>query len=178
MQMTFTRFVVVIVAAVSLGVLAGRLSAADSRIEEGMPPDAIDTLRWSADFPAPYRASMNASSQAFSEGSFDHLVDFLDDDFATFDLKEDGSVNLVRGLDKTISLMNMMMGAENSPWLGAHVQRLGHIGNVVIQVEYDRFKTEQGEETRPSLAIFQFRDGKRWREWRLKPVADEAIETE
>ena len=88
------------------------------------------------------------------------------------DAVKSGALRALRGRDKTIGLMNQMMGAENSPWQGAHVQRLGYIGNIVIQIEYDRFKTDAGVETRPSLAIFQFKDGKRWREWRLKPVED------
>ncbi len=171
MEMPSIRLAVVIASVAVMGVFAGRLTAADSKIEEGPPPADADTIRWSVDFPANYLSAMDASSQAFTQGSFDHMVDFLDEDFATFDLREDGSVNLVRGRDKTIGLMNQMMGGENSPWQGAHVHRLGYIGNVVIQIEYDRFKTDTGVETRPSIAVFQFRDGKRWREWRLKPVA-------
>ena len=72
--------------------------------------------------------------------------------------------------------MNQMMQSENSRWAGAHVERLGHIGNIVVQVEYDRFNMDDGLQTIPSMAIFQFKDGKRWREWRLKPEADPAVD--
>jgi hypothetical protein len=77
---------------------------------------------------------------------------------------------LVKGRDKTIEVMNNFFAGDfGSSWDGAEVEKLGSIGNTMVQIEYDRYNMEGGQITIPTFVIIQYKDGKRWREWRLRP---------
>ena len=55
-------------------------------------------------------------------------------------------------------------------WRGANVYKWGLTDNTLVQIEEDFYRTEDGG-TRAvkSLVVVEYRDGKRWREWRFKP---------
>jgi hypothetical protein len=49
------------------------------------------------------------------------------------------------------------------------IYRLGMVGNLFVQVEADRVGSPNGPAEKVSLAVYEFRDGLRWRERRFTP---------
>lgn len=133
-----------------------------------------DTTRmhWTAgEYPEAFAASVEASSAAFLEKDMEATRSHLHEEFATYELHGPESPKLlVKGRDETIEVMNTFFaGAFGSSWQGADVERLGSIGNMMVQIEHDRYKFEDGIRTISTFVIIQYQDGKRWREWRLVP---------
>jgi hypothetical protein len=52
----------------------------------------------------------------------------------------------------------------------SEVHRLGMVGNTLVQVEIDSLNTENGKVRQTSLHIYEFKDGKRWREFAFYPL--------
>ena len=123
------------------------------------------------EYPAAYEASMEASSAAFERKDMEGTRAHMAEDFATYELHgPDSPKLLVQGVDETIAAMNMFFSGDfGSTWDGADVEKLGSIGNTMVQIEHDRYKTEDGVQTISTFVIIQYKNGKRWREWRLRP---------
>lgn len=131
-----------------------------------------NALRWvNGIYPEAYEASMDASSAAFERKDMEATRSHMAEDFATYELHGSESPKLlVAGRDKTIEVMNTFFAGDfGSSWDGAEVEKLGSIGNTMVQIEYDRYNLEGGQITIPTFVIIQYKDGKRWREWRLRP---------
>ncbi len=131
-----------------------------------------NALRWvNGTYPEAYEASMDASSAAFERKDMEATRSHMAEDFATYELHGPESPKLlVKGRDKTIEVMNNFFAGDfGSSWDGAEVEKLGSIGNTMVQIEYDRYNMEGGQITIPTFVIIQYKDGKRWREWRLRP---------
>lgn len=129
-------------------------------------------LHWVAgEYPEAFAASMAASSAAFEVKDMEATRAHLHEDFATYELHgADSPKLLVRGRDKTIEVMNTFFAGDfGSSWQGADVERLGSIGNMMVQIEHDRYQFDDGIRTISTFVIIQYQDGKRWREWRLVP---------
>lgn len=129
-------------------------------------------LHWTVgEYPEAFAASMEASSAAFEVKDMEATRSHLHEDFATYELHgEDSPKLLVRGRDKTIEVMNTFFAGDfGSSWQGADVERLGSIGNTMVQIEHDRYQFGEGTRTISTFVIIQYQDGKRWREWRLIP---------
>jgi len=130
------------------------------------------TMRWvSGEFPEAFAASMEASSAAFLAKDMEATREYLTDDFATYVLHgEDAPKLLVKGRDETIAVMNSFFATDfGTRWEGADVERVGSIGTALVQVEHDRYKYDDGTRTISTLVIIQYKNGKRWKEWRLVP---------
>lgn len=129
-------------------------------------------LKWVVgEYPEAFAASMEASSAAFEVKDMEATRSHLHEDFATYELHgKDSPKLLVRGRDKTIEVMNTFFSGDfGSSWQGADVERLGSIGNTMVQIEHDRYKSDDGIRTISTFVIIQYKDDKRWREWRLIP---------
>ncbi len=129
-------------------------------------------MRWVAgEYPEAFVASMEASSAAFERKDMEATREYMAEDFATYELHgEDAPKLLVKGREETIKVMNdFFAGGFGSSWDGADVERLGSIGNTMVQIEHDRYKNDDGIRTISTFVIIQYKDGKRWREWRLRP---------
>lgn len=153
-----------LLAVLVLGVGVGALGAAGFA-ETGR-------LHWtSGEYPEAFAASMEASSAAFERKDMEATRSHLHADFATYELHgEDSPKLLVRGRDKTIEVMNTFFAGDfGSSWQGADVERLGSIGNTMVQIEHDRYQAGEGTRTISTFVIIQYKDDKRWREWRLIP---------
>lgn len=153
-----------IVLALSVGVGIGALVSTGRADSHG--------LQWVAgEFPEAFVKSMEASSEAFRRKDMEGTRDHMAEDFATYELHgEDAPKLLVKGIDETIAVMNSFFAADfGSRWQGADVERIGSIGNTMVQIEHDHYKYDDGNRTISTFVIIQYKDGKRWREWRLRP---------
>ena len=156
--------IVSLAAALALGVTIG--SIAMEGLAEG------HGMQWlPGEYPAAFEASMEASSAAFQVKDMEATRAHMAEDFATYELHgEESPKLLVKGVEETIAVMNMFFAGDfGSSWVGADVEKLGSIGNTMVQIEHDRYKDGDSERTISTFVIIQYKDGKRWREWRLRP---------
>lgn len=158
-------YILSISAAVAVGAGLGALSTS---------PVTAETTRmvWlQGEYPEAFEASVDASAAAFIRKDMDATRSHLHEDFATYELHgADAPKLLVKGRDETVEVMKTFFsGAFGSSWQGADVEKLGSIGNAMVQIEHDRYTTDDGLRTISTFVIIQYKDGKRWREWRLVP---------
>ena len=45
------------------------------------------------------------------------------------------------------------------------------LGNILVQVEVDTFMRDGAPTAMETLSVYEFREGKRWREWKFYPTA-------
>ena len=148
----------------ALGFALGSLSS-DSQADS---PD----LRWVAgEFPEEFLSSMEASSAAFLRKDMESTRSHMAEDFATYELHgKDAPKLLVKGREQAVAVMNVFFSGDfGSRWQGADVERIGSIGDTMVQIEHDQYKYDDGIRTVSTLVVIQYKDGKRWREWRLRP---------
>ena len=94
---------------------------------------------------------------------------FLAEHFSAYEIK-DGEVRVLsEGRAAVLERLGQSFESLGRRWLGSDVERIGYIGNTFIQVKYDHMELPVGQITRPSIVILQFKDGQRWREWRIVP---------
>ena len=110
------------------------------------------------------------AEKVFVDQDAEGVRDYLTEDFTWFRVTEQGPEETVKGRDETVELLSQFFGQNN--WVDSDVHRLGMLGNILVQVEVDTFQTENGPKTVESLSVYEFRDGKRWREWKFYPVSD------
>jgi ketosteroid isomerase-like protein len=100
------------------------------------------------------------------------LGDSITEDFVWYRVGPDGPVEAVRGRDNTVKLMQQFFTVDAPGGFESKVYRLGMVGNILIQVEVDKYESKtEGKVEKTSLEIYEFRDGRRFREWRLIPTA-------
>lgn len=115
-----------------------------------------------------YEAIIQKSQDAFLAKDVEGAIADLDEDFRYFEIGEDGPKEAIRGKDNVREALTMMFATDR--WIGAEVDRWGLMDNIMVQVEKDTYKTEDGGTiTVPTLVVFEHRNGKRWREWRFRP---------
>jgi len=96
---------------------------------------------------------------------------YLAEDYAWYQVNEQGAKMMIQGRDQTVALLGGFFG--NNDWRDSDVQRLGMLDNILIQVELDHFGQGETAKTIRSLNIYEFKDGMRWREWKFYPTATE-----
>lgn len=117
----------------------------------------------------PYREIIAKSEAAFMKREIDGAIENLDEDYVLYQVGEEGAEERMRGK----AMVRQILGGffeQNTSWVDSEVERLTLIENMLVQIEYDKFKTEAGVKTIPTLVVFEHRDGKRWREWRFSPT--------
>lgn len=92
----------------------------------------------------------------------------LDEDYVLYDIKEEGAVERLRGVEVVRKALGLMF--QSDVWIESDVTRLALVENTLVQIEHDTFKTENGPKTVSTLVVFEHRNGKRWREWRFIPA--------
>jgi len=122
--------------------------------------------------PTDVLAVIEAGEAAFMDHDAEAAGDSLDEDFAWYRITDEGPQQMVKGRDETVELLRSFFGATN--WSDSEVHRLGMLGNILVQVEIDVFESEDGPVTQRSLSVYEFKNGKRWREWKFYPVDGES----
>jgi len=137
------------------------LSACGTLDKESAQPEMTQTEQ-------EYEAIIQRSQDAFMAKDVEGAIADLDEDFRYFEIGEEGPKEAIRGKDNVREALTMMFATDR--WLGAEVDRWGLMDNIMVQVEKDTYKTEDGGTiTVPTLVVFEHRNGKRWREWRFRP---------
>ncbi len=115
-----------------------------------------------------YAPIIQASEAAFMQRDVEGAIANLDPDYVLIDIKDEGAVERVRGIESVRAALGMMF--ESDVWIDSEVTRLALVDNMLVQIEHDTFKTDAGPKTVSTLVVFEHRDGKRWREWRFIPA--------
>lgn len=154
-----------VIAAFLAGLLAGPLLATASE----------QLVTWGEryrEIPARYRAMVEASEQAFMARDLVALADSLTEDFSWYRVTESGPEEMVRGRQATVERLRQFFASPAWTTSDSEVHRLGMVGNILVQVEIDTLNLGQGPVRQTSLHIYEFRDGRRWREFAFYPAAD------
>jgi limonene-1,2-epoxide hydrolase len=105
---------------------------------------------------------------AFLKRDAGALAPTLSEDYSYWLVTEQGPTKAMQGREDTIRMVSGFFA--NAQWFDSKVYRLGMVGNMLVQVEVDTVGSPRGPVTKTSLEIYEFRDGKRWREWRFSPT--------
>lgn len=118
----------------------------------------------------PYAEVIARSEENFENLNVEGAIRSLDDDFTMYDITAEGAEETVRGIEQVQAALSGVFGS--GAWLGANVHKWGLTDNTLVQIEQDFYRTEDGgTRSVKSLVVVEYRNGKRWREWRFKPQA-------
>ncbi|MDH5276917.1 MAG: nuclear transport factor 2 family protein [Gammaproteobacteria bacterium] len=134
---------------------------------------AEQTYTWGEQYrkiPASYQKMIDDSENAFMERDVEASGASLADDFSWYTVKDDGPKEMVRGREATMERLKMFFASPMWTTSDSEVHRLGMIGNTLVQVEIDTLNFEGKPVRQTSLHIYEFRDGKRWREFVFYPT--------
>lgn len=99
------------------------------------------------------------------------LGDSVTEDFAWYRVMPDGPKLAVQGRENTVKLLSQFF-TDTPAGYQSQVYRLAMVGNILVQVEVDKYDSKtEGKVEKTSLEIYEFRDGRRFREWRFTPTA-------
>ena len=115
-----------------------------------------------------YAPIIQSSEKAFMEREVEGSIENLDEEYQLIDIKEEGAVERLRGVEVVRKALGMMF--QSDVWIESEVTRLALVDNTLVQIEHDTFKTDNGPKTVSTLVVFEHRNGKRWREWRFIPA--------
>lgn len=116
-----------------------------------------------------YAPIIQSSEVAFMRREVEGSIENLDEDYQLIDIKDEGAVERIRGIENVRQALGMMFASD--VWIDSEVTRLALVDNTLVQIEHDTFRTENGgQRTVSTLVVFEHRDGKRWREWRFIPA--------
>ncbi|MCY3817681.1 MAG: hypothetical protein OXG59_15470 [Gammaproteobacteria bacterium] len=116
----------------------------------------------------PYAEVIARSEEHFENMEVEGAILSLDDDFTMYEITDEGAEEMVRGIEQVRAALSGVFGSGT--WLGANVYKWGLTDNTLVQIEEDFYRTEDGgTRSVKSLVVVEYRDGRRWREWRFKP---------
>ena len=117
----------------------------------------------------PYAEVIARSEEHFENMNVEGAILSLDDDFTMYEINDEGAEEMVRGIEQVRAALSGVFGSGT--WLGANVYKWGLTDNTLVQIEEDFYTTEDGgTRSVKSLVVVEYRDGRRWREWRFKPA--------
>jgi len=116
-----------------------------------------------------YETVIRKSEEAFMRRDLEGSIENLDEDYVLYDIKDEGPVPRMRGKENVRKILGQFFASDTS-WVDSEVDKWGLLDNILVQVEYDSFESEDGVQVIPTLVVFEHRDGKRWREWRFRPA--------
>ena len=119
-----------------------------------IPPDVIEMIE--------------AAEIAFMNQDADGVRQYLAEDFTWYQVGPEGAKQTVSGREETVQLLSSFFGSDS--WTESEVHRLGMLGNILVQVEVDTFMREGTPVQMETLSVYEFRDDKRWREWKFYPA--------
>jgi limonene-1,2-epoxide hydrolase len=149
-------------ALLAASVAAAAWAAADAKYQV-----VKDTSRYTRIAPAALEM-IEQGETAFLKRDASALAPTLSEDYSYWLVTEQGPTKAMQGREGTIRMVSGFFA--NAQWFDSKVYRLGMVGNMLVQVEVDTVGSPQGPVTKTSLEIYEFRDGKRWREWRFSPT--------
>jgi hypothetical protein len=130
-------------------------------------PAAQDEINYHQ-IPDDMLAGIEVTEAAFLAKDLDKVAVDLADDYSWYKIDAEGPQKMVDGKEATLQLLTQFF-ANDGGWSDAEVHRLGYLGNMFVQIEVDHFNTPDGPKTVRSLNIYELKNGKRWREWKLYP---------
>jgi ketosteroid isomerase-like protein len=134
---------------------------------------AEQTYTWGEQYrtiPESYQKMIDDSENAFMKRDVAASGASLAEDFSWYTVKDDGPKEMVRGREATMARLKMFFESPMWTTSNSEVHRLGMIGNTLVQVEIDTLNPEGKPVRQTSLHIYEFRDGKRWREFAFYPT--------
>jgi hypothetical protein len=122
---------------------------------------------------------IEAAEQAFNERKAEAIGPYLAEDYSWWQVTPAGPREAVRGRAATLALIGKFYQADT--WVSSGFERLGMVGNILVQVEED-IVLEAGQPVKKiTLNLYEFRNGLRWREWKFFPTgtgpAGQLVET-
>ena len=134
---------------------------------------AGQTYAWGEQYrsiPARYQKLIDDSELAFMKRDVEAAGASLAEDFSWYRVTDKGPEEMVRGRSATMERLRQFF---NSPMWTANdseVHRLGMVGNTLVQVEIDSLNMNGKAVRQTSLHIYEFKDGKRFREVAFYPT--------
>ena len=93
------------------------------------------------------------------------------EDFIWYRVAPDGPKVAVQGRENMKKMLQQFFTQDAPAGFESKVYRLGMVGNILIQVEVDKYESKtEGKVEKTSLELYEFRNGQRFREWRLTPT--------
>lgn len=130
-----------------------------------------DTSRYSVIKPD-VLAMIEKGEADFLARDADKLADSVTEDFIWYRVAPDGPKVAVQGREDMVKMLRQFFTADAPAGFQSRVYRLGMVGNILIQVEIDKYDSKtEGKVEKTSLELYEFRDGRRFREWRFTPTA-------
>jgi len=112
-------------------------------------------------------SAVKRQSEAFQNRDIEKLLANMHDNFTAYRVVDDGPIAVIKSRQEAADRLGQTFG--NSALLESEIAQQITVGEFVIQVELDTFKTETGERTVTTLAIYQVRDGKMFRAYNFRP---------
>ena len=134
---------------------------------------AEQTYTWGEQYrsiPARYQKMIDDSELAFTKRDVAGSGAAMTEDFSWYTVKEDGPKEMVRGREATMARLKMFFDSPMWTTNDSEVHRLGMIGNTLVQVEIDSLQMNGKPVRQTSLHVYEFKDGKRWREFAFYPT--------
>jgi ketosteroid isomerase-like protein len=110
------------------------------------------------------------SELAFTKRDVEASGAAMTEDFSWYTVKEDGPKEMVRGREATMARLKMFFDSPMWTTNDSEVHRLGMVGNTLVQVEIDSLQMNGKPVRQTSLHVYEFKDGKRWREFAFYPT--------
>jgi limonene-1,2-epoxide hydrolase len=120
--------------------------------------------------PARYGQVIADMEAALRRKDLDAMKLGLHEDYSSYRITDSGPVETVHGRDATVEQMKKLIASP--AWANAReseLHRLGMVGNLLIQVDVDTRPSEKGPVKHTSLHIYEYKDGKVWREFTFVP---------
>jgi ketosteroid isomerase-like protein len=120
--------------------------------------------------PPAYQKMIDDSEAAFLRRDVAAAGASLTEDFSWYRVTEQGPELAVQGRGATMERLQAFFASPAWSDRNSEVHRLGMVGNTLVQVEIDTLNMGKGPVRQTSLHVYEFRDGKRWREFAFYPL--------
>ena len=120
--------------------------------------------------PTAYQKMIDDSERAFTQRDVAVSGEALAEDFSWYPVTEEGPKEMVRGKGATLARLKIFFASPLWTTNDSEVHRLGMIGNTLVQVEIDTLQMNGKPVSKTSLHVYEFKDGKRWREFVFYPT--------
>lgn len=147
--------------------------AAGALLVPALTSMAKQTYTWGEQYrtiPARYQKMIDDSELAFTKRDVEGSGAAMTEDFSWYTVKDDGPKEMVRGREATMARLKTFFASPMWTTNDSEVHRLGMIGNTLVQVEIDSLQMNGRPKRQTSLHVYEFRDGKRWREFAFYPT--------
>jgi ketosteroid isomerase-like protein len=120
--------------------------------------------------PPSYERIIETSEAAFMKRDVEAIGASLTDDFSWYRVTAAGPELMVTGREATLQRLQEFFASPAWTTQDSEVHRLGMIDNLLVQVEVDTLNFGKGPVRQTSLHVYEFRDGRRWREFVFYPA--------